>query len=198
MATRKLKDTSQERLDDANIEKVIELLANKGTKKAACETLNISYNTARLDKLINSYLERKARDAKKRAEKRGKPATKDEVSFAITSYLEGDPVMKIADSLHRSASFINNILEVYGVPKRHSSYSYFKPSLIPDEACRDLFKIGEKVYSARYDSMARIVSENKPGVYLIWLLSEKWQQYAYQPAYELASLEHLRKEGIDV
>lgn len=67
---------------------------------------------------------------------------------------------------------------------------------------RDRFRVGEVVYSARYDSLARIDSEtqdkNHGWIYRIWLLSEKWLQNAYQPAYELASLEPLRERGINV
>ena len=62
--------------------------------------------------------------------------------------------------------------------------------------------IGEVVYSVRYDSTARIETEKfdpRYGwIYRIWLLSEKWMQYANTEAYELASLEHLRKLGVRV
>jgi hypothetical protein len=81
---------------------------------------------------------------------------------------------------------------------RSIPHSYFLPQLIPEEAIRTNFKVGEKVYSVRYDSLAVIKSEFKPGVYLIYLLSEKQQQFAYQPAEELASLEHLRGLGVNV
>lgn len=196
MATRKPKES--ERLDDANIERVIKHLEDKGTKKEACAILNISYNTTRLANIIDKYLEAKKKDAERRAEKRGKPATDAEINFAISSYLEGATLDSISESLYRSSSFVKNILEKYDVPIRQSAHSYFKPMLIPDAACRDSFKVGEKVYSARYDSLAEIKSEWKPGIYSIFLLSEKWLQYAYQEAAELASLEHLRKLGINV
>ena len=48
----------------------------------------------------------------------------------------------------------------------------------------------------RYDSLARIDGEFKKGVYRVFLLSEKQNQFAYQPAEELASLEHLEKLGV--
>jgi hypothetical protein len=58
------------------------------------------------------------------------------------------------------------------------------------------------VYSARYDSTARIEAEQKHPeygwIYRVWLLSEKWMQSAYQPACELASLEHLREIGVKI
>lgn len=196
MATRKPKES--ERLDDASIERVIQHLENKGTKKDACAILNITYNTTRLGNIIDKYLENKKKDAERRAEKRGKPATDSEINFAISSYLEGGTLDSISESLYRSSTFVKGILEKYSVPIRQAAHSYFRPTLIPDEACRDSFKVGEKVYSARYDSLAEIKSEFKPGVYSIFLLSDKWKQYAYQEAAELASLEHLRKLGINV
>jgi hypothetical protein len=196
MATRKPKDS--ERLDATHIERAIDLLANKGTKKDACQILGIAYNTTRLGSIIDKYNEAKARDAAKRAEKRGKPATQAEITYAIQAYLEGDTVDSISKALFRGATFITSILHKYAVPIRQSAHSYFHPALIPDAAVRSEFKLNEKVYSARYDSLARIDKEFSRGVYRIYLLSDKWLEYAYQPAEELASLEHLRKEGINV
>ena len=44
-----------EKLDEATLERVISYLETKGaTKKNACIMMNISYNTARLDRLIEA------------------------------------------------------------------------------------------------------------------------------------------------
>jgi hypothetical protein len=198
MATRRSKNAENEKLDDSSIEKAIALLENKGTKKDACIILNISYNTTRLGSIIDKYKERKAFEAQKRSEKRGTPATSAEINFTIASYLEGGTVDNISKSLYRSPAFINNILDKYSVPRRNIPHNYFKPGLIPEEAVRDEFKVGEKVYSARYDSLAKIDGEWAKGIYRIYLLSDKWQQFAYQEATELASLDHLRKLGVDI
>jgi len=196
------KKSDSERLDSTHMERVISLLEPKEgkaiTKKEACNILNITYNTTRLNTLIEKYKENKARDAAKRAEKRGKPATEGEIQYAIQAYLEGSTVDSISKSLYRGPSFINTILEEYAVPKRKVGHSYFKPALIPDAATRSEFKIGEKVWSARYDCLAKIEGIFKPGQYRIYLLDDKHSQYAYQPAEELASLEHLRKIGVNV
>jgi hypothetical protein len=202
MATRRTKNSDSERLDDASIERVIALLEPKegkpGTKKDACAILGISYNTTRLGTLIEKYKENKAKEAERRAEKRGTPATKQEVDYVVSSYLEGAAVDTIATSLFRGTTFVKSILFKYDVPIRQTAHSYFKPGLVPDGACKDTFAIGEKVYSMRYDSLAVVKSEYTPGVYSLFLLADKWQQYCYQPAYELASLEHLRKAGINI
>lgn len=199
MAAKKL--NQEERLDSASMERAIKILEDKGTKKSACAALNISYNTARLDKLIEQYLIKKEEDSKRRADKRGKPATESEITFAITEYLEGRTVDSISESLFRGTSFVKSILENHGVPIRNPSKDYFKPALIPDAAVRQRFAVGEKVYSARYDTLAIIRNELtcKDGyAYGIYLPADDQAQYAYQPAWELASLQGLRDIGINI
>ncbi len=196
MATKRTKNGDTEKLDAAHIERVIEHLANKGTKKDACNILNIAYNTTRLGNIIDKYVENKAKEAAKRAEKRGTPASQAEILYSIQSYLEGDTIDSISGSLFRGSAFVNSILDKFGVPRRQSAHSYFRPELVPEEAMREVFPVGEKVYSMRYDSLASIEKELKPGVYRVYLLSDKWRQFAHQEASELASLEHLRKLGV--
>ena len=197
MATKRVKNEN-EKLDDTHLEHVIKMLepaegTKPWTKKECCQYLNITYNTTRLGTLIEKYKEKKAADAARRAEKRGKPATDGEISYTIQAYLEGATIDSISSSLYRSASFIRGILDRHSVPIRQSAHSYFKPNLVPEGAMRDRFAVGEVVYSMRYDSLAKIKSEWKPGVYHMYLMSEKQQQFCYQPAEELASLEHLKK-----
>lgn len=207
MATRRTKN-DDERLDDASIERVIELLEPKeegkkpGTKKDACAILGIAYNVTRLATIIEKYKEKKERDAARRAALRGKPASKDEIIYIIQEYLEGATVDAITGTTFRPVNFVKHVLESNDVPIRSTSHDYFKPGLIPDGATRDRFAVGEIVYSARYDSTARIDAEQfdpRHGwVYRIWLLSEKWLQSAYTESCELASLEHLRELGVRI
>ena len=203
MATKRTKNADNERLDSASIERVIKLLeptdgSKPGTKKDACAILGITYNTTRLGNIVEKYKADKERDAARRAEKRGKPATETEINYVISSYLEGETIESICNSLYRGNSFVKGILFRYAVPIRQPAHSYFRPELVPDDACKDSFALNEKVYSMRYDSLAIVKSEFSPGVYCLFLLSEKWRQYCYQPAIELASLDHLRKMGINV
>lgn len=207
MATKRSKNGDEERLDPSNIEKVISLLEPKDeskqpiTKKAACEILNIAYNTTRLGKLIETYKEKKARTAQRRAELRGKPVTEADAVYMISEYLSGEPVQAISESTNRSTAVVNKVLEEYAVPIRAKAYDYFNPEAVPEAAMRDSFKVGELVYSMAYDSAAVIDKEIKQAegnVYRVWLKSDKWQQFAYQPAWELASLEHLIKLGVKV
>lgn len=209
MATRRKSALEEEKMTDANIAKVIKLLepSEEGvkpiTKKLACELLGMAYNTTRLSGVIEDYKNKKAIEKRRRAEKRGKQASPEEIAYSISEYLAGEPIDSIAKSIYRSPVFVKNILEDNAVPIRNSSTDYFHPQMIPDGAVRERFSLNEVVYSARYDSPARIDRElenhkDHGWIYAIWLLSEKWQQCAYQPASELASLEHLRQIGVRI
>ncbi len=208
MATRKRSASEEELMTDANITKVIRLLEPEEggkaiTKKDACQMLGMAYNTTRLGTIIEQFKAKQKRTAERRAALRGKPATQDEIVYVISEYLAGEPVDGISKATFRSPQFVKNILEAHSVPIRVPGSSYFSPELIPDGAVRERFREGEVVYSARYDSTARIDMEleksSKHGwVYRVWLLSDKWMQSAYQPASELASLEHLRTIGVRI
>jgi hypothetical protein len=208
MATRKRPALEEELMTDSNISKVIRLLepTEEGkkpiTKKDACAILGMAYNTTRLGTIIEEYKQKQIRTAQRKSQLRGKPATQEEKVFIITEYLNGETVDAISKMTYRSSRFIKDILEGNSVPIRVPGSSYFSPELIPDGAIRDRFKIGEVVYSSRYDSTARIDAEQKSEkygfVYRIWLLADKWQQNAYQEASELASLEHLREMGVRI
>jgi len=190
----------EEKLDDNSMERVIKYLSEKGAKKTiACQMLAISYNTARLDKLIQTYLEKKEYNAKRRAEKRGKPATEEEIKYVIGEYLEGASIVDISKSLFRGPTFIKSILDQYHVPERDTSPDYFHPKLIPDNAVRDRFAIGEKVWSAKYNTVVEVLKELvQKGEYVYQIYMLKDMQYGYQPAHELGSLEDLKKMGVSI
>lgn len=208
MATRKVNALEEEKMTPANITRVISLLEPEAgvapiTKKLACELLGMAYNTTRLGNIIQQFKDKQERDKKHRAAKRGKPAQPDEIVYAIQEYLNGETLDAISKSLFRSSAFIKTILDSHSVPIRAASHDYFKPMLIPDGAVRDRFSVGEIVYSARYDSTARIDAERELSVehgwvYRLWLLADKWKQSCYQPASELASLAHLKELGVRV
>ena len=208
MATRKRPALEEELMTDANIARVIRLLepVEEGkkpiTKKDACAILGMSYNTTRLGTIIEDYKQKQIRTAQRKSQLRGKPATQEEKVYIISEYLNGETVDAISKMTYRSSRFIKDILEANSVPIRVPGSSYFSPELIPDGAVRDRFKVGEVVYSSRYDSIARIDAEQKSDkygfVYRIWLLSDRWLQSAYQEAGELASLEHLRELGVKI
>lgn len=208
MATKKRSELETELMTPANISRVIRLLepTEEGvkpiTKKDACQILGMAYNTTRLGTIIEDFKKAQARDAERRAALRGKPATQEDVVYIISEYLNGETVDYISKRTYRSPTFIKRVLEDNAVPIRVPGATYFKPQLVPEGAVRDRFKIDEVVYSARYDSLARIDTETKTEkygyIYRVWLMSDKWLQAANQEAYELASLEHLREIGVRI
>lgn len=208
MATRKKSASEEELMTDANISRVIRLLEPQEegvkpiTKKDACQILGMSYNTTRLGTIIEEFKKKQARTAQRKAELRGKPASKEDIVYIISEYLNGETVDAISKMTYRSPTFIKRILEENSVPIRVPGSSYFNPELVPDGAQRDRFKVGEVVYSTKYDSIARIevetLTEKYGYIYRIFLLSDKWLQSAWQEHYELASLQHLRDLGVRI
>lgn len=208
MATRKKSASEEELMTDANISRVIRLLEPQEegvkpiTKKDACQILGMSYNTTRLGTIIEEFKQKQARTAQRKAELRGKPATREDIVFVISEYLGGETVDGISKMTYRSPTFIKRVLEDNSVPIRVPGSSYFNPEMVPDGANRDRFRIGEVVYSTKYDSTARIevetLTEKYGYIYRIFLLSDKWLQSAWQEHYELASLQHLRDLGVRI
>lgn len=222
MAT-KIKVKDHERLDDANIERVIDLLEQDKpiTITKACEELNINNNGARLKKIIQDYKDRKENEKKRRAANRGKPATEYEISTAVERFLVGDSLKDIADDLYRSSAFVKKIIEDVGVPQSQPGENYFNANPLPDQCVATSFEIGEFVWSSRDSAVAEIMKHmgEKDGhnVYRIWvhqtidsskvLIDGKKYAfqpesgggyYGHQPAYELGSLRHLLKHGVNV
>ena len=204
MATKRRSQLEQDRMTDANIERAIALLnpaqdKKPITKKEACQILGMSYNTARLDKLLEDYQTKQAATKKRREEKRGKPASAEEIDFIISEYFKHTSLEKIAESLYRGTQFVKSILEQHGVPERNSAYSYFNPPLLPEQSICDKYTVGSKVYSSRYECVALIKAEqwsekHNCWIYRIWL--PRWDKFAYQESYELASLKKFEEMGI--
>lgn len=153
-----VKKRSYENLSAANVLKVINLLEKGATKKEACGVLNISYNTTRLAKIIADYHERVEYVASRKAYNRGRPASKQEIAEAATSYLEGDSISEIASALFRSASFIKNLIDRVGVPQRGQEETE-GTDIIPEQCRAEEFQLGEIVWSAKYHAIAQIKRE---------------------------------------
>jgi len=169
---RAVKKKDYENLSAENIRKVLALLASLDsdsnpqkpiTKKEACAILNISYNTSRLDKILEEFREREEYVAKRKSMNRGKSASTNEIKEAVTDYLQGEPISSIAKRLYRSAPFVKTLLEQVGVPERPASAeekAYV--DIIPAECTSEDFNEGEIVWSAKYHSIARIEKEYSP------------------------------------
>jgi hypothetical protein len=161
---RGIKKKDYENLGDENVRKVIALLEPKDgkpiTKKEACEILNISYNTSRLSKIMEGFVEKQEYVAKRKKMNRGKPASDVEISEAVVAYLQGEPVADISRALYRSPHFINDIINNVGVPQRVTGAedkSVF--DTVPDACISEVFEPGEIVWSAKYHTTAVVGNE---------------------------------------
>ena len=200
MAVRRIKVQEGENLSDANKEKVIALLAGDKpiTKKAACEILNITYNTTRLTRILEEHKEDVEFRKNMRKKMRTQPVDTATASTIVSEYLAGISLLDISTSTYRSTNVIKNTLTKYNVPIRNSAVDYFHPVFIDnDEAIKDDYVEGDLVYSARYDKPATVrdgYSNDRHGmVYTLWLHGMDRQQIT-QPFYELADLRRVQTE----
>ena len=159
MVKRTVKAKDHEKLSAANIEHVIKLLEDRKpiTKKAACEILNISYNTTRLSKIIEEYQTNKAYEASRREKNRGKPADDYEIQSIIEMYLIGEPVSDISKRLFRSPGFVTSIIERIGVPTRPTGDDKHCKSILPEQCVSSEFKVGDIVWSAKYHAIGKVM-----------------------------------------
>ena len=159
----RLKKKSHEKLTAQNIQHVISLLNPTSsqtkaiTKREACSILNISYNTTRLDKIIEDYHEQKEYRSRRVSQNRGRPARPDEVQDIVREYLSGENVSNIAKGLYRSPAFVKSLLEKIGVPQRPTKVEGRKQEYyLPEQCVADSFDDGEIVWSATHHAPAVI------------------------------------------
>ena len=97
-----IKTRKHENLTETNIQHVMELLNADSpiTKKEACSILNISYNTTRLNKIIEDHLETVAYRERRKSQNKGKSATEMEIKQVVNFYLDGSEVSDIAKGLY--------------------------------------------------------------------------------------------------
>ena len=218
-----IKKKSYEKLDDKNIQRVIDALEDKSpiTKKEACEMLNISYNTTRLGKIINDYEDTKKHRRRMMDKNRGKAATKQEIKEMIMGYLTGSPVSHIAKRMYRSPAFVKGHLDRIGVPTKVAEGETFIP---PDECVKYEFEEGEWVWfnDAHPDAKGgkagiimkeakspRCEAEGVKGYSIQYFVPIEWKEgmwigwwpgirrfkaHTFKRAYDLASIQHLIDE----
>ena len=198
---KKVKAKDYEKLDNANIARVIKLLSAEKpiTKKEACQLLNISYNTTRLGNIIESYNSKIEFVRKRREQNKGKPVSEFEIKEIVQNYLIGVSKQQISDMLYRPLSTVNGVLNRYHIPERGKG-DYRKPELIPDESLSENYEAEELAWSARYNTVVEItklVSYDKEhgNIYRIWVFG-RFNQFALQPWYELGKLDIVKRLGI--
>jgi len=210
----RVKKKDHEKLTQENIRHVIELLSREKpiTKKEACQILNITYNTTRLNSIIQDFEDKLNFRAKRKAQLKGKPASKDEIKSAIQSYLRGESVSEISQGMYRSAGFIRAILDRVGVPTRPVAIEERKGcAFLPDQCVAEEFTEGERVWSAFYHAPAIVGKQYEDPMYeekyagkcySIYVLEESESlnvggYHGASIAYDLGKLTHLEQHGVD-
>ena len=175
-------------ISDKQLDRVISLLEgdNPITKKKACELLGIKYNTKRLDKLVEERKETKERISRNKKKKMGTELSDSEISYIISSYIEGDSLESISNSVYRSIPLLKKVLEDLCIPPRMKKEES-KNITIPDNAVLKEASPGEIVFSIRYNQYADILEyygEYPTGkAYKIWLRNS--QMFAYECSHRL-------------
>lgn len=211
-----IKTRKHENLTETNIQHVIELLAAEKpiTKKEACSILNISYNTTRLNKIIQDHEDTVAYRERRKAQNKGKGATEAEIREVVNLYLDGLNISDIAKGLYRSPAFIKSIVERVGIPQKlpQTDYEGRRNAMLPEQCVAEEFEIGEKVWAVRQNYPAIVsklasTSEDGTNFYLVDTiectqedlkdtyfphLSFAGKQYVLA-SWEMGSLRHLQK-----
>ena len=211
-----IKTRKHENLTETNVQHVIELLrAEKPiTKKEACSILNISYNTTRLNKIIQDHEDTVAYRERRKAQNKGKGATEAEIREVVNLYLDGLNVSDIAKGLYRSPAFIKSIVERVGIPQKlpQTDYEGRRNAMLPEQCVAEEFETGEKVWAVRQNYPAIVkklasTSEDGTNFYLVDTiectqedlkdtyfphLSFAGKQYVLA-SWEMGSLRHLQK-----
>src|SRR5210317_1788472 len=160
MAVRKKRE---EKLSEANINKVIELLASEKpiTKKEACEILHIAYNTTRLNKIIADHNETIQFRVIRKAQNKGKGVTETEKKSIVKYYLEGSNISDIAKQLYRSPAIIKAVIERMGIPQKlpDTDYEGIRNAMIPETCVSEEFEEGQRVWSSQGNCIAVVKRE---------------------------------------
>jgi hypothetical protein len=113
-----IKKVTNDEIPDAKIRNAIWYLKEKKTKKFICEYLGITYNTKKLDSLIEDFKKREARE-KELKEKAKTLVITDLIKKDIASrYVNGEAQTAIAASYYLSPQKIKTILMEMNVPIR--------------------------------------------------------------------------------
>jgi transposase len=212
---RGIKKKAGENLSETNIKHVISLLrADKPiTKKQACDILKISYNTTRLNSIIEDYESNIEYRNTRKAQNRGKAATKAEIATIAEDYLSGDSIADISKRIFRSAAFVKSIIERVGIPQKALGDERRGIAYLPEECVSENFDDGEVVWSARYHAPCEVVGEESNQEYYVSKYGAKaykvWVRepseglssggfFGSQLAYDLGRLKHLQEVGLNV
>lgn len=166
-----------------------------GTKKGACDILGVSNNKT-MESLLEEYDNKLRVDKEIRAKKRKQAVTSQELAEIISDHLSGYSMQELSEIYYRSADTIKHHLVKNGALIRtHTKIDQLSPPLLPEECMSDSFDIGQFVWSAKYNCIAKVMSLFG-NAYRIRVWGEGIMQYAYQASCELGNLAHLEAIGV--
>lgn len=141
-------------ISEAKIRQVKWMLKSGKSKKACCEHLGISYNTKRLDKLVQDFDDKEIREANLKKAARNKIFTEAEKKTIASSYLNGETQSALAKQFYVSPQRIKKILLDTGTPIRARGK---KQAATVDHIIQDLevkFSKGDRVFIAKENCFA--------------------------------------------
>lgn len=199
MAKRGVKQKDGEDFSASTIETVIKLLNQEKpiTKKEACDRLKINYNTARLGRIIEEYLEHKEFTKTRRKQVRKLPISKTDVKDICSMYLSGEPLNAIVEATFRSTSVVKRLLLQNNIPLRDASHNYQNPVYLSDDSYAEDYVKGDLAYSSRYGSLVEIRGPGKKykdSIVFPIQITGTYERGGYAEACELADLRKLQKE----
>lgn len=192
------KATTQE-ITEAKIRNAIWYLKTGKTKKFVCEFLGLSYNTKKLDTLIEDFHKKNEREAALKKAARTKIFTLQEKQAIASQYLAGEAQSTLAKQYFISPQRIKTILLEMNTPIRGRGKN---SEAKVDHIVQNLevkFKPGDKVFIAKYNCFA-IVHQVYDEEYIDYLESGRQKYieiYPFKPNKVGLSGSHSEpKEGI--
>lgn len=168
-------------------------MANGGTKKEACEILNIAYNTTRLNRIIKEYQDRQDAIKRRFKQNKGKPLSEVEIGEIVVGTLIGQSPSEISKYLFHTTPKINSVIKKLDIPASGEP--------LPDNCVLTSAKTGQLVWSSKYNKVAEVVKQTgydslSMPVYQVYIYEPSEHRmtggrYAHQSIVELGSLEHL-------
>jgi len=122
------------------------------TKKHVCETLGISYNTKRLQNIIEEFKETEERKKLLKEKRKNQKVSDFEKKSIINRYLDGESINKISENTYISYAKVRKLIQDANIPIRARSK---KEPAKTDHITQDLnikFKKGNRVFFAKKNS----------------------------------------------
>lgn len=138
-------------IPEAKIRQVIWMLKTGKTKKACCEHLGISYNTKKLDSIIEEFHSKLEREAALKKAAKTKVFTQEEKRAIADAYLNGETQTSLAQTYFISPQKLKTILIEMNVPIRGRGKN---SEAKVDHIVQDLevrFKRGDRVFVSKYN-----------------------------------------------